>query len=248
MRGPARYDRSVIIPMRRLAAAFVATALSVIPATAHAGTSLQRVAEQVGYAYAWSASASEVTLSRPGLTIVLRPGNRRWQINDRVAYASQAPVYENGDLSVPADVTAELRALAGRYPVSRATEGTRIGPVTNPALVNGSLTLALRAVTGRDAIAVDGIAPGAVPGSPISVTLTLTGTLSRDLPTVTLQRVTLATDGTFHTTLALAGLPRGSVVTVTATSLSGLAPASAHLTVGAPNPGVDSPLDHLPKD
>ncbi len=247
MRGPARYDRSVIIPLRRLAAPFVATALSVIPATAHAGTSLQRAAEQVGYAYAWSASASVVTLSRPGLTIVLRPGNRRWQINDRVAYASEAPVYENGDLSVSGDVISELRALAGRYPVSRATEGTRIGSATSP-VASGSLTLALRMVAGRDAIAVDGIAPGAVPGSTIPVTLTLTGTLSRDLPSVTLQRVTLATDGAFHTTLALTGMPRGSVVTVTATSLSGLAPASAHLTVGAPNPGVDSALDHLPKD
>jgi hypothetical protein len=238
----------VIIPVRRLAAAFVATTLSAIPATAHAGSSLMRVADQVGYAYAWSASASEVTLSRPGLTVVLRPGNRRWQINDRVAYASAAPVYENGDLSVSADVVAELRALAGRYPVSRATDGARTGAPPSPAVANASLSLALRMVEGRQAIAVDGTAPGAVPGNPLPVTLTLTGTLSRDLPTVTLRRVTLASDGTFHTTMAIAGMPRGTVVTVTATSVSGLAPASAHLTVGAPNPGVDSPLDHLPKD
>ncbi len=234
--------------MRRFAAAFVATTLSAIPATAHAGSSLQRVADQVGYAYAWSASASEVTLSRPGLTVVLRPGNRRWQINDRVAYASEAPVYENGDLSVSADVVAELRALAGRYPVSRAMEGTRIGAAAAPASASGALSIQLSPAPGASAVVVDGSAPAALRGTSVPVTLTLTGTISRDLPTVTLQRVTLATDGTFHQALTISGLPRGSVVTVTATSLPGVTPASAYLTVGAPNPRVDSPLDHLPKD
>lgn len=250
---PERYDRSVTNPMRRLAATLVATALSAFPAIAHAGTSLERVADQVGYAYAWSASASEVTLSRPGLTVVLRPGNRRYQINDRVAYASEAPVYENGDLSVSADVVAELRVLAGRYPVTRATEGTRIGTSTaptvpGPASASGSLSILVSPAPGREAVAVDGSAPAALRGSAVPVTLTATGTISRDLPTVTLQRVTLATDGTFHTILSISGMPRGSVVTVTATSLLGLAPASARITVGAPNRAVDSPLDHLPKD
>jgi hypothetical protein len=242
--------------MRRLAAALVATALSAFPAIAHAGTSLERVADQVGYAYAWSASASEVTLSRPGLTVVLRPGNRRYQINDRVAYASEAPVYANGDLSVSADVVAELRALAGRYPVSRATEGTRVGSPANPgtptvptpASASGSLSILVSPAPGREAVVVDGSAPAALRGSAVPVTLTVTGTVSRDLPTVTLQRVTLATDGTFHTILSITGMPRGSVVTVMATSLPGLTPASAQITVGAPNRSVDSPLDHLPKD
>jgi hypothetical protein len=243
--------------MRRLAATLVATALSAFPAIAHAGTSLERVADQVGYAYAWSASASEVTLSRPGLTVVLRPGNRRYQINDRVAYAGEAPVYENGDLSVSADVVAELRTLAGRYPVTRATEGTRIGTSTtapgfptvpSPASASGSLSILVSPAPGREAVVVDGSAPAALRGNAVPVTLTATGTISRDLPTVTLQRVTLATDGTFHTILSISGMPRGSVVTVTATSLLGLAPASARITVGAPNRNADSPLDHLPKD
>ncbi len=235
--------------MRRLAATLVATALSASPAIAHAGTSLERVADQVGYAYAWSASASEVTLSRPGLTVVLRPGNRRYQINDRVAYASEAPVYENGDLSVSNDVVAELRVLAGRYPLSRATEGARTGSaVPRPAGASGSLSILVSPAPGREAVVVDGSVPAALRGNAIPVTLTATGTVSRDLPTVTLRRVTLATDGTFHTTLPISGMPRGSVVTVTATSVLGLTPASARITVGAPNQSVDSPLDHLPKD
>jgi hypothetical protein len=238
--------------MRRLAATLVATALSAFPAIAHAGTSLERVADQVGYAYAWSASASEVTLTRPGLTVVLRPGNRRYQINDRVAYAGEAPVYENGDLSVSADVVAELRVLAGRYPLSRATEGARTGSsiptVPNPARASGSLSILVSPAPGREAVVVDGSVPAALRGNAIPVTLTATGTVSRDLPTVTLRRVTLATDGTFHTTLPISGMPRGSVVTVTATSVLGLTPASAQITVGAPNASVDSPLDHLPKD
>src|ERR1700694_271696 len=107
--------------MRRLFAAVVAMTLLAAPATAHTGTPLMRVAEGAGYVYAWSASASEVTLSRPGLTVVLRPGNRRAEIHERVAYASEAPVHENGDLVVPNDVVFALRALAGRNPDARAT-------------------------------------------------------------------------------------------------------------------------------
>jgi Copper amine oxidase N-terminal domain len=231
--------------MRHLVAALVATALLATPATAHTGTPLMRVADEAGYVYAWSASASEVTLSRPGLTVVLRPGNRRYLINERVAYASEAPVFENGELFVPADVVSQLRMLAGRNPDARATEGARTGPVSGPVTASGALTLTARQVTGREAIVVDGKAPASVP-----VTITLVGSISRDLPDVLLQRITLQTDGTFHATIPVApAMPRGSSVTVTATSLPGVASASARVTIGAPNPGIDSDhFDHLPKD
>src|SRR6202165_2444858 len=191
--------------MRRLFAAVVAMTLLAAPATAHTGTPLMRVAEGAGYVYAWSASASELTLSRPGLTVVLRPGNRRYEINDRVAYASEAPVYENGDLVVPADVVAELRMLAGRTPDARAMEGARTGSVARNVGVSGSLTISAHTVTGREAIAIDGTAPASMP-----VTITLVGSISRDIPDVLLRRITLQTDGTFHATLAVApGMPRG---------------------------------------
>lgn len=229
--------------MRRFGATLVAMALLAAPATAHTGTPLMRVAQAAGYVYTWSASASEVTLSRPGLTIVLRPGNRRYEINERVAYASEAPVYENGDLAVSADVVNELRALAGATPVSRAMEGARPGS-TILAQQSGKLTISARSAVGRAAIVVDGTAPG-----PFPVTLTLVGTMSQDIPDVVISRVTLATDGTFHATLAVApSLPRGSVVTVNATSLPGVAPASARITVGPPHPDINTDLDHLPKD
>lgn len=204
-----------------------------------------RVAEAAGYVYSWSASASQVTLSRPGLTVVLRPGSRRYEINDRVAYASEAPAYENGDIDVPDDVVTQLRALAGRYPVARAMEGTRSGPVSAPVSASGSLTVKAAQATGREAIVIDGTAPASVP-----VTLTLVGTISRDLPDVLLQRITLQTDGTFHATLAVAPtMPRGSYVTVTATSLPGVTAASARVTIAWPHPDLDSPIfDHLPPD
>ena len=82
------------------------------------------------------------------------------------------------------------------------------------------------------------------------MTLTLVGTISRDLPDVLLQRITVQTDGTFHATLAVAPMmPRGSFVTVTATSLPGVAPASARVTIAWPHPDIDSPIfDHLPTD
>jgi len=231
--------------MRLLAATFVATALLATPATAHTGTPLMRVAEGAGYVYAWSASASEVTLSRPGLTIVLRPGNRRYEINDRVAYADEAPDYENGDLFVSSDVVNVLRLLAGRNPDARATEGARTGSASTPAIASGTLSITAHMAAGRDAIVVDGMAPASVP-----VTLTLVGSISRDIPDVLLRRVTLQTDGTFHATITVApAMPRGSYVTVTATSLPGVSPASARVVITPPNPTIDSSIfDHLPKD
>jgi hypothetical protein len=230
--------------MRRLSATLVAAALLTAPATAHTGTPLMRVAEAAGYAYAWSASASEVTLSRPGLTVVLRPGNRRYEVNSRVEYASEAPVYGAGDLVVPDDVVQNLRALAGRYPDARAMEGARPGPITYTATASGSLTITARQAIGREAIEVDGTAPASMP-----VTLTLVGSISRDMPDVFIRRITIQSDRTFHATLPVApAMPRGSFVVVTATSLPGVAPASARLTIGAPNPSLDSDFDHLPKD
>ncbi|HZO94076.1 MAG TPA: stalk domain-containing protein [Candidatus Baltobacteraceae bacterium] len=229
--------------MQRLAVALVAAALPASPATAHTGTPLARVAGSAGYAYAWSASASEVTLSRPGLTIVLRPGDRRYEINDRVEYASEAPTYGSGDLLVSSDVVAELRMLAGRTPVVRAMEGARPGTVVSDN-ASGSLTLTARPAVGRAGIVVDGTAPASVP-----VTLTLVATISRDLPDILIRRITLATDGTFHTTLDVApAVPEGSTLTITATSLPGIAPATAHVTAVPPNPHLDTQFDHLPKD
>ena len=206
-----------------------------------------RVAENAGYVYSWSTSASEVTLSRPGLTVVLRPGTRRYEVNERVEYASEAPVYENGDLTVPADVANELRTLAGRTPDARAMEGARTGSVFTPvsATLSGTLSVTARATTGREAISIDGTAPASVP-----VTLTLVGQVSRDIPDVLIRRFTLVADGsTFHATIPVApAMPRGSHVIVTATSLPGIAPVSASVLIDAPNPGLDSKFDHLPKD
>jgi hypothetical protein len=206
-----------------------------------------RVAETAGYVYSWSTSASEVTLSRPGLTVVLRPGTRRYEVNERVEYASEPPVYENGDLTVPADVVRELRVLAGRNADVRAMECARTGSVIMPAAAkaSGTLTLSARAMTGREAISIDGTAPASVP-----VTLTLVGSISRDMPDVLVRRITLVTDGTtFHATVPVApAMPRGSHVTITATSLPGIAPVSASVLIDAPNPGLDSKFDHLPKD
>ena len=164
-----------------------------------------------------------------------------------MAYASEAPVYENGDLTVPADVVDQLRMLAGRTPDARAMEGARTGSVIRPvaATASGTLTVNARAMTGREAIVIDGTAPASVP-----VTITLVGKISRDIPDVLIRRVTLVSDGTaFHATVPVApAMPRGSHVVVTASSLPGIAPVSASVLIDAPNPALDSRFDHLPKD
>ena len=182
---------AVIIPMRRLAAAIVATTLPALPATAHTGNPHPR-----------AAVAGGIAIALPG---------------------------------VASEITSPDRTMEGSRPVTVAQSPSA-----------STLTLRAHQAAGELAIVVDGTAPAALP-----VRITLTGEISRDIPTVTLYSVTLATDGTFHAVLPIAPtMPRDSVVIVTATTLSGASnSAQARVAVGAPNPQLDTRFDHLdPKD
>jgi len=81
------------------------------------------------------------------------------------------------------------------------------------------------------------------------VVLVLHATISRDLPTVFVNRaeVTADADGHFVATVPIApDFWRGSIVTVTATSPSTVSSATAQTVVVLPNPGVVLPADDVP--
>ncbi|MHB1798749.1 MAG: hypothetical protein ACYCUI_10665 [Vulcanimicrobiaceae bacterium] len=222
-------------PATALAAALSLSMLPAIAAGAQSGVPLATVAARAGLAYRWLGPERSVSLSRPGLVVVLRPGETLYDVNDRVEIADRAPRYAGGDLVVDQSLAAHIERLA------RTTRSAQLRPPAATAssgpqrTYSGAIQIEARHLPGSEAIAVNGQAP---PGAP--VTITLLATLSPDIPTVLVSRSDVQTDvnGRFGAIISTApDYLRGSTIEVLATSAPGVAPASAHVTLGAPEPG-----------
>jgi len=202
---------------------------------------LARIAAENSYVYAWIASEGAVSLSRPGVVVVFRAGQKLYSVGDRVMTADVAPQYDGTDLVVSPAVAAALRRIARANPVPAPVPAAPNPPTT----ATGVLTVSVQQIAGRDALAVRGRGPAGVP-----VTVTLTGEISRDLPVVVLSRTATHTgaDGAYAVEVAIAaGTGRATRIIATATSLRGVTPGSASVIVGPTSPQIDSPLDKLPQ-
>jgi hypothetical protein len=219
--------------------ALVFTALAVLAAGSvqaqTASDSLSAVAARDGYNLQWLLPERSIRLYRPGLVIVIRPGVTQYEVNERVEFADTPPRYVNGDMLISASLAARLNRLASIAAASqRPAQEVRFAQAFPAA--NGPITLEVRTQQGDEAIAVSGHAPSAAP-----VTITLLATISPDLPTVVVSRHDVQPDanGQFQATIPIASdYVRNSTLRVLATSTAGATPASATITVGAPNAGV----------
>ena len=225
----------------------IASILAVAPASAQGkDVALHHIAEQLGYGYAYLGPQDAVALTRPGLTILLRPGETTFDVNDRTETTSQAPRFYRDDLYVSPDLAARLGKIAAKYPrtqriviVSQAMAGMSGG------MAHGAISLDVRQQPGSESVAVSGKAPPAVP-----ITVTVMGTLSRDLPDVLVSRQEIASDalGRFQAIVPIApNYFRGSILTLVASSVPGVTSARAQVTVGAPNGSVTPPVEQLPR-
>jgi len=227
--------------------AFVLAALvsTVVGSNAQAQTpsySLVAVAGHNGYNLQWLLAERSVRLYRPGLVIVIRPGATMYEVNNRVEFADAAPQYVNGDLLVSPSLAARLARLASMAAAtaSRQSYGG-VRSTEAQAAVSGPIVLEAHSQLGSEAIAVSGHAPSAAP-----VTITLLATISPDLPTVLVSRHDVQPDanGAFQATIPIGSdYFRNSILHVLATSAAGATPASATVTVQAPNAGVTVPSD-----
>ena len=110
--------------------------------------------------------------------------------------------------------------------------------------VNETITVSVGPANGQEAITIEGKAPAMAP-----VVLVLHATISRDLPTVYVNRLELTadSDGHFSTVMSIApNFWRGSILTVSASSTSTVTTATAQTVVVLPNPGVVLPADEMP--
>lgn len=229
----------------KLIAALIALGVLVLGVSAAAAErmfSLRSVAAQSGFSYSWLVGEQAAAIERPGVVIVVRPGNPRYEVNDGSEFASSAPQSSGSDVLIPDSIARRIRSMA------RAESSSAILHVGSLALASspiaGELSVHVAAAAGQEAVVVSGTGPSSAP-----VTLTLLTTLSTDIPDVVLSRKDLTIDrsGAFSATISIApDFMRGSILTVRATSLDGVAPAQAHLTVGPPNPHVTVPAHYRP--
>ncbi|GAC1395347.1 MAG: hypothetical protein NVS3B17_15420 [Vulcanimicrobiaceae bacterium] len=229
----------------------VATTAPASFAIAAQDTALMQVAANLGYSYSYLGPEDAAALSRPGVTIVIRPGERLFDVNDRTeAMNGPAPRFALNDIFVSDSLVARLRQLASIYPsyqsVERTTVVTSSVPMARPADVKGAITdLTVAQIPGQQEIAVGGKAPANLP-----ITLTLVGTFSKELPDVVLSRriVTTDTNGTFKSDVSLAsGYYRGAILTLVASSVAGIESATSQFEAKAPNAAVSVPADRLPR-
>ena len=214
-------------------------------------TALTKVASDLGFAYSYLGPEDAAALTRPGVTVVIRPGERLFDVNDRTeAMNGPAPRFSYDDIYVSDALIARLRRLAGRYPANasaaRSSGANQPSPLAAPASVTGAISnLVVAQLPGRQVLGVGGSAPANAP-----ITLTLVGTFSTELPDVVLNRQVVAADtnGTFAAELPIAsGYYRGGILTVVASSVPGVTSARTQVAAKAPNAGLSIPADQEPK-
>jgi hypothetical protein len=223
-----------------------AIAVSVIGSIVIGGTaqaqstsiSLDAIAAHSSYTLHWLLPERSVQLSRPGLVIVIRPGDRLYEVNNRVEVSDAAPAYVNGDMLISNTLASRLQRLAALTATRASLGGMHF--VAGAAQPGGPITVDVRAARGAEALSISGRAPAGLP-----VTITLLATISPDLPTVVVSRHDVQPDANGQFQAVISNAPdylRGSLLQVVATS-AGATPASATVTLGQPNAGVAVPFD-----
>lgn len=215
-------------------------------AFAQSDRALGQVASELGYTYAFLGPQSAISIARPGLTVVFRPGDHKFEVNDRVEFAAEAPRFVRDDLVISPAIVDRLRSLASRYPnavdavpAAAGTASAQAAPLT------GTISLTLTADDSREAVVVSGKAPPSIP-----ITVTITGRISRDIPDVLVSRTSLTSDetGAFKRSITIAPLYfRDAQLTFTASSLGAIRPATGTITIIAPNAKHTMPADNTPK-
>lgn len=231
------------------AAAFAAVTTSAI--AARADVSLAQAASSLGYTYAYLGPEDAVQLGRPGVTILVRPGERLYDVNDRTeSMNGPAPKFVENDLYVSEEFVARLRAIAARYPSVSVEQAAMSAHHAEPFVarsISGPISaFEVRQIPGSDRVNVTGKAPA--PDVPITVTLV--GTYSSEVPDVVLTRrqVFSGPDGRFEAIVSVTpGNIRGAYLTMVASSVPGVASASLRFEMKAPNDGLKVPFEQEPR-
>jgi hypothetical protein len=226
--------------------AILTAVLTVVPIAQSQAASmlaLTGVARAYGFTYASESTQAAAELARPGVSLLLRAGDLRYQLNDDVRYLGRAPVYKDNQLYVDASFERVLAELAAKHPwpdPAFPPAGVAVvAPASAPALTIGAYY-----VDGTESIDISGSGPAGVP-----VTVTLKARMSRDLPIVTVDRAIVITDrdGKYDVVVPAGSIALQNTTFFASASGRGLEPVTAHVEIQKPNPALHSPNDGLPK-
>ncbi len=209
-------------------------------ASADDAVSLARVARQLGYHYVYLPFENAVSLSRPGVTVVVRPGDPFFAANERrEPVFGMVPEYRGNDVYVSPAFMSEIRGLG--HPFPPPDNGPQI--VREERVDRGHVSeLHLSRVPGATSISVDG---HATPDSRIEIVVR--AALSESLPIVVLDRATAFSDasGAFSTVVSTA--PDhfwASKFIVEASGAADTSPAVAKIDAKERNPAAHTPADN----
>jgi hypothetical protein len=206
---------------------------------------LSSVAHEYGFYYTTESTEVAAQLSRPGLSILVRAGDPRYQVNDDVQYLSRTPVFHNNEIYVDAAFESVLARLANTHPWPDAANAPPIVTVADPP-AGSPLTISTHYIDSTSTILASGNGPAGAP-----ILLVVKARLSRDIPAITVARTTVyaAADGSYRAVISVLQLtfPNTSLQ-FTATAGPNVAPASATIELGPPNPKLNNPNDTVPSD
>jgi len=234
---------------RLLVFTLVATCALTTSVNASDDRALAGIAAADGFTYAWLPTEAGVELTRPGVRVVLRPGRLFYEVNNATPIADRAPTFNGEDLMISPSLAAHLAQIA-QHASSDAASAPNA--TTAPAAVvrapgaSRPITIAAKLVPGRTALALSGN------GTPnTTITIALTGEISKELPIVKIRRATVAVDanGTYSIEMGYGpDVHQHTTVTATAASVTGTDRAVAHIVLEESPTGVaSSSLDEWPK-
>ena len=229
--------------LHSIAAPLMAIAVLCPAVAATSDLPLSRVAAQSGYAWSWLGAERSVEISKPGMLIVIRPGQSLFEVNDRIETTAVAPRYAHNDLYITQSFANRIAQLARQADQNSVAMNQSADPVRNvvaqASAISGAIQMEVHQLPGSEALLVTGNAP---PNAP--VTITLYATFATDLPTVVVSRHDAHPDasGRFSTIVPIApAYFRGVFLDVLASSLPGVKAATAQYVVGSPNGNVNIP-------
>lgn len=168
------------------------------PGLADDAVPLATVARELGFTYAYLPYENAVSLARPGATVIVRPGDAFFSVNERrEPVYGIVPVYRNNDVYVSRAFVDEIRGAGSRATSATTGNGNFTLPTRPlaPSEPPGRVATAIATYDERDDRAL--VSGMATPGSIVGVALR--AELAAGIPVVVLDRtyVVASDDGTF---------------------------------------------------
>lgn len=212
-----------------------------VGARTEAAIPLAQVARQLGFHYGFLPFENAVSLARPGATVVVRPGDPFFSVNERrEPVFGMVPEYRQNDIYVSRAFIAEIRGLG--HPFGPAASSTVV--MQQDRIDQGHVAeLHLSQVPNSPRITVSG---SATPGARVEIVLS--AALSASLPIVVLDRTAAFADpsGSFATVVSTA--PDNfyaSRFIVEASGAGDVAPTVAKIDRQEENPAARTKADDL---